>query len=377
LNQNIKKLAVVGGATNSAVGYAHFVAARMDRCWELVAGAFSTHEDVNRHTGRLFGVEDVRVYRNLEELLGEEAHNLDAITILTPTPQHARMAIRCLEAGVPVICEKSLGMTSQEAREVEAVRTAKKGFLAVIYNYSGYPMVRELRRMIRAGDLGNLLHFQVEMPQEGYLRTDASGQKPVVQGWRLTDGPVPVIHLDLGVHLHELLDYLTGLDPTEVVAEQSSRGWFGVVDQVTCLCRYAGNLTGQVWFSKTALGHRNGLRLRLYGSKGSAEWFQNSPEELIFCLADGRRQVLDRGMGLPISSAPRYTRFKAGHPAGFIEALGNLYSDIHQSLLKFQNSGTQESDEAFGAPLAIRGLEWLEAIARSAATRTWEKVARV
>jgi len=370
------KLAFVGGATNSAVGYAHFVASRLDRCWELVAGAFSTHQDVNRQAGQLYGVEEARVYENLEELLSREARNLDAITILTPTPLHARMAIRCLEAGVPVICEKSLAMTSKEAREVEAVRAAKKGFLAVIYNYSGYPMVRELRRMIRAGDLGDLLHFQVEMPQEGYLRTDSSGQKPVVQGWRLTDGPVPVIHLDLGVHLHELLDYLTGLEPMEVVAEQSSRGWFGVVDQVTCLCRYAGNLTGQVWFSKTALGHRNGLRIRLYGSKGSAEWFQGSPEELIFCLADGRRQVFDRGMGLSVASAPQYTRFKAGHPAGFIEALGNLYADIHQSLLKFQASGLQESQEVFGTSLAICGLEWLEAIARSAGTRQWERVAR-
>jgi predicted dehydrogenase len=365
------QLGFVGGARNSAVGYAHFVASRMDHGWDLAAGAFSTRDDINRQTGQLYGVEESRIYRTFEELVEKEAGKLDAVAILTPTPLHAQMTIRCLEAGIAVICEKSLGLTSNEAKEVERIQASTKGFLAVIYNYSGYPMVRELRRMIEAGELGEIIHFQAEMPQEGYLRTDKSGKKPVVQGWRLKDGPVPVLHLDLAVHLHELIYYLTGLEPQEVVADQSSYGWFGVVDNVTCLCRYEKGVQGQIWFSKSAMGNRNGLRLRVYGSKASAEWFQASPEELVVCRQDGSRQILDRGAGLPIASLARSTRFKAGHPAGFIEALANLYCDIHQSLTDFKKTGKQESKEVFGAKLAVRGLEFLEAMVSSSKSKKW------
>jgi predicted dehydrogenase len=368
------KLAFVGGAPNSAAGYAHFVASQMDGRWRLEAGAFSRNEKSNRAAAEAYGVQPSRAYENLDALLAKESGAVDAVAILAPTPDHYRMVERALARGVPVICEKSLSLTSTEARQIEAAREKSNGFLAVIYNYSGYPMVRELRRMIRNGELGDILHFQAEMPQEGYVRTDSSGHKPAVQEWRKKDGPVPILHLDLAVHLHELLHYLTGLEPLEVVADQSSNGWFDVIDNVNCLCRYTEGVQGQVWFSKSALGHRNGLRLRIYGSKASAEWFQMNPEELLVSFVDGRRIILDRGAGSAVASQPRYTRFKAGHPAGFIEALANLYVDIAEALERFRSTGRQDSEEVFGAPLAIQGMEWLEAMVRSCHSRQWEKV---
>lgn len=374
MKNNSFKLAFVGGALNSAVGYAHFVACRMDHRWDLVAGAFSEDPKANLQAGQAYGVGGDRVYQSLDDLIRHEVNTLDAVAILTPTPLHQKMAIQCLKAGLAVICEKSLAMTSEEAKQVEKVQESNQGYLAVIYNYSGYPMVRELRRMIRDGELGDIIHFQAEMPQEGYLRTDNSGKKPAVQEWRLKDGPIPVLHLDLAVHLHELVYYLTGLNPLEVVADQSSHGWFGVVDNVMCLARYEKEVRGQIWFSKSALGNRNGLRLRIYGTKASAEWFQKNPEELIFCRQDGRRQIMDRGLGLSVASLPRYTRFKAGHPAGFNEALANLYFDIHIALAEFKKTKKQKSDEVFGSELAVKGLEFLEAMVRSCARREWVKV---
>lgn len=368
------KLAFIGGAPNSAAGYAHFAALQMDGFWRLEAGAFSRNVKSNRAAAEAYGVRPSRAYENLDALLAMESGAVDAVAILTPTPDHYRMVERALARGVPVICEKSLSLTSAEARQIEATREKCNGFLAVIYNYSGYPMVRELRRMIRDGELGDILHFQAEMPQEGYVRTDISGHKPAVQEWRKKDGPVPILHLDLAVHLHELLHYLTGLEPLEVVADQSSNGWFDVIDNVICLCRYTDGVQGQVWFSKSALGHRNGLRLRIYGSKASAEWFQMNPEELLVSFVDGRRVILDRGAGPAVASQPRYTRFKAGHPAGFIEALANLYVDIAAALERFKVTGRQNSEEVFGSPLAIRGMEWLEAIVRSCHSRRWEEV---
>lgn len=368
------RLAFLGGAPNSAVGYAHFVAARMDGLWNLKAGAFSRRADINCNAGEVYGVKSDHLYKSLGGLLDKEKNNLDAVVLLTPTPLHHEMVMECLKADVPVICEKALATTSEEAREIKSLCNQKKGFLAVIYNYSGYPIVRELRRMIREGSLGDILHFQAEMPQEGFLRVDDKGNKPVPQDWRKKDGSVPTLHLDLAVHLHELVHYLTGLKPVEVVADQASRGWFPVVDNVSCLARYSGNVQGQFWFSKCALGHRNGLRLRIYGSKGSAEWYQLSPEELVLSFADGRRQVFDRASNAKVASLPRYTRFKAGHLAGFNEALANLYFDIHKALEGYKQTGKQESDEVFGADLAIEGLGFLEAMVKSCESGLWEQI---
>ena len=321
-----------------------------------------------------YGIPVSRLHESLETLLAKESGAIDAVVILTPTPDHYRMVEQSLQKNFPVICEKALAMTSKEARALQALSQAKGGFLAVIYNYSGYPMVRELRSMIREGVLGDILHFQAEMPQEGFLRTDDKGYKPVPQEWRQKDGPVPTIHLDLAVHLHELIYYLTGERPIEVVANQASRGWFPVIDNVSCLARYSNDVQGQLWFSKCALGHRNGLRLRIYGSKASAEWYQHNPEEVFVSFADGRRQIVDRASNAKVSSLPRYNRFKVGHPAGFNEALANLYVDIHAALTGYKATARQESDEVFGAELAIEGLEFLEALVKSCTNGTWQKV---
>lgn len=367
-------LVFIGGAPNSAAGYAHYVAARMDGVWRLEAGAFSRKPEINRAAAETYGIPLSRGHESLEALLAKESGAIDAAVILTPTPDHFRMVEQCLDKNVPVICEKALAMTSADARELRDVCNQRGGFLAVIYNYSGYPMVRELRAMIRDGVLGEILHFQAEMPQEGFLRTDDKGNKPVPQDWRQKDGPVPTLHLDLAVHLHELVFYLTGEKPLEVVADQASRGWFPVIDNVSCLARYSNEVQGQLWFSKCALGHRNGLRLRIYGSKASAEWYQLNPEEVLVSFADGRRQIVDRAANAKVASLQRYNRFKAGHPAGFNEALANLYVDIHAALTAYKATGRQESDEVFGADLAVEGLQFLEAMVRSCASRKWEKV---
>ena len=367
-------LGFVGGAPDSAVGYAHYCASRMDNLWSLKAGAFSTHAEANKKAGETYGVAEDRTYGSLGEMLEKEGDALDAVVILTPTPLHHEMILQCLNAGMRVICEKAMALTSGEAEELRQACEASQGYLAVIYNYSGYPMVRELRRMIDQGELGEILHFQAEMPQEGYLRTDADGNKPCPQQWRLKDGPMPILHLDLAVHLHELIHYLTGLTPLEVVADQASRGWFDVVDNVNCLCRYTEKVQGQMWFSKCALGHRNGLRLRLYGSKASAEWFQANPEELEVAYADGRRVKLDRASSVSVASEQRYTRFKAGHPAGFIEAFANLYRDLADSVHDHKQGGSGASREVFGADLSIEGLKFLEALVRSSKSSNWEKV---
>ena len=346
----------------------------MDKEWALVAGAFSQKETINSETAQTYAVPTDRLYDGWQKLLQAEAGRLDAVVILTPTPTHAEIVTTCLQQGFPVICEKALAVTSAEAQHILDVRNSQKGFLAVTYNYSGYPMVRELRNLIRTGVLGKILHFQVEMPQEGFRRVDAHGNKPVPQPWRLSDGPIPTIHLDLAVHLHHLIYYLTGQKPLEVVSDQTSYGWFDVIDNVTGLCRYTENVQGQIWFSKSALGHRNGLRLRIYGSEASAEWFQANPEEVVLSFTNGERRVLDRGAAVEVAGMRRYTRFKAGHPAGFIEAFANLYTDFADCLCQYKTSGKWTSEEVFSAELATEGLRMFEAMVASTQSRKWEAV---
>lgn len=371
-------LGFIGGSLRSAVGYAHSAACGMDGRWDIAAGCFSTDETMNRETAQAYGVSEARTYRDWSSMLVQEKERLDAVLVLSPTPLHGKMVTACLERGIPVICEKSLAISSDEVRRIIAARDANKGFLAVTYNYSGYPMVRELRRIIASGRLGKILHFQAEMPQEGFIRVDAQGNKPVPQWWRLSDGDVPTIHLDLGIHLHQLIFYLIRQQPLAVVADQASNGWFpGIVDNVTCLGRYSDNVQGQFWFSKSALGHRNGLRLRIYGSEGSAEWYQANPEEVSLAFANGKREILDRAASVEVASMPRYTRFKAGHPAGFIEAFANLYGDIADCLSSYRQTGNAQSEEVFGPELALEGLRFLEAMTLSAKTGKWCDVAGI
>lgn len=372
--RNTFKIAFVGGGVNSAAGYAHYTALNMDGAWKLVAGSFSRNCITNKVSAGIYGVPDSRCYDTIDELIDHESSNIDALLVLAPTPEHYCMVKKCLEKNIPVICEKSLAMTSNEANNIQSICKTSKGFLAVIYNYSGYPMIRELREIVQSQLLGEILHFQAEMPQEGFLRVDANGQKPVVQTWRQEDTLVPTIYLDLAVHLHELIYYVTGLKPIEVIADQSSYGWFPVIDNVTCLARYSNDVKGQFWFSKCSLGHRNGLRLRIFGTKGSAEWYQQNPEDLIVSFADGRRQVLDRASNTKIASIARYNRFKAGHPAGFNEALANLYQDMHLSLTKFKAHEDWTSPEVFGVDLAVEGLNFFESMIRSCANKKWELV---
>ncbi len=370
-------LGFIGGSLQSAIGRTHLCASTMDNRWAIAAGCFSRDAALNHETGSSCGVARERNYDDWRDLILCEKEKLDAVVVLTPIPEHYEMVMGCLEAKLPVICEKALTTSSERARQIRDVVQRNKGFLAITYNYSGYPMVRELRQLVRNGALGKIIHFQIEMPQEGFLRVDKTGNRPTPQPWRLHDGNVPTIALDLAIHLHHLLFYITGESPTEVVAHQGTHGWFpDVVDNVDCLCHCTNGLYGHVWYSKSALGHRNGLRLRIYGSEASAEWFQGYPEELVVMHANGNKNIVDRAATVDVACAARYGRFKAGHPAGFLEAFANLYVDIADSLHCYRMTGAVRSCETFGADLAIDGLCLLEAIRDSVATRAWKTVAK-
>ena len=359
------KLAFLGGGINSAVGYTHVVASQLDGQFTVVAGAFSRDAATNARSGQLYGLGSDQVYPGLGPLLEARAEELDALVVLTPTPDHHRDVQEALKRGVSVICEKALTTDSHSAWAIARKAREARRHCLVTFNYTGYPAVREMRRQIQQGLIGDLIQIAIEMPQESFLRAGAAPQD-----WRLRDYQLPTVSLDLGVHVVHLADYLaTPGHATKVVASQQHGGTVTtVIDNVNSIVEYDSGAVASFWWSKTALGHRNGLRVRIFGSERSLEWCQMSPEDVVIAARDGTRTILDRGAPSPDSELARvrYNRFKAGHPAGFIEAFANLYRDFRELLATPVSAHDDDNDNSFSAEKAAQGIELLEHIHRRA-----------
>ena len=350
------RLGFVGGGLNSAVGYTHFVATRLDGLFEVVAGCFSRHQDVNQETAQRFDVPQGRCYQSAAEMLSAEVGRLDAICILTPTPHHAEMISAVLKAGFHVICEKAMVTSVSEAREILKEIEASDRQLFVTFNYAGYPMVREARAMIAGGQLGEVQQVYCEMPTEGFARIEANPQD-----WRKQDYAIPCVSLDLGVHVHQMVHYLLGGRSCDnFTSWEASFGRVpGVIDTVSMTGVYQGPVLANLMWGKAALGPANGLKFRVFAEHGSLEWSQLDPELLKMSDNKGVTRVLERGQQhLEIANEGRYNRFKAGHPAGFIEAFANVYTDFHAALVGADSSAA----ESFGVHVAISGLELLSQI---------------
>jgi len=363
------KIAFIGGGINSVVGAVHFSASRMDNKFALVSGCFSRNSETNKQTADKWGISNNRIYSNWMTLLENEVNSIDAVVILTPTPTHAEITLEALKRGYAVISEKSVAMNSHEAMPIAKYLNKNNGFLSVVYNYTGYPMVKEIEQIIKSGKLGNINQIHIEMPQDIYSRLDMNQ----IQSWRNVDGTIPTISLDLGIHLHHLVDYLTGQKATSVIGEEFTNGSNqNIIDNVICTARYSDQLRCQMWFGKTAAGSRNGLRIRIFGDKGSIEWIQTNPEEIVINTSVGERMILDRASpNTQVCSDTRYNRFKAGHPIGFLEAFSNWYSDVNNELENYKNGIKQKEDYVYGIKNAIEGLQFFESVTESSKKRCW------
>ena len=370
------KLGFIGGGLNSAVGRTHKIAAEMDSKFEIVCGAFSRQETINEKTGEEYGLTKDKIYQSWEDLLAKEHQSIDAVVILTPTTTHKDIILKALEYKLPIICEKALVSNLEDAKQIIDAVNLSKGFLTVIYNYTGYPMVREIREMVKNGILGSIHQIQIEMPQEGFLRLTNESKAQTIQEWRLKDDEVPIVSTDLGVHLHNMIQYIVGEKALNLVAKQNNYGNFkNIIDNVSCIAEYTNNITCNFWYGKTALGCSNGLKIRVFGQKGSVEWFQLRPEEVSYNDNMGNRHKLDKGSSsLTIASQDRYSRFKAGHPAGFIEAFANYYMDIAIALKEYKQTGKSNYNNIFTAEDAYESLNLTYAMDVSDKKKAWVSI---
>lgn len=367
-------LGFIGGGMNSAIGVTHRIASQMDNNFVLQSGCFSRKHDVNRQTAHKWAVP--RWYENYRDLIKTEKGTLDAVVVLTPTNMHTEIILELLENDIPVICEKTLTDSLEGAKRIKTHLEKHGGFLVTTYNYTGYPMIRELEDMISRGKLGKIIQLNVRMPQESFIRLDKDGNIPTPQSWRLRDGDVSTLSLDLGTHLSNMIAFLTKEKPLDVVAMRNSFGHYDVADNLMCIIKYSNNVDCQMWYSKSALGHKNGLEIEVYGTEGSASWYQMNPEFLEFNDNRGRNIILDRSSkGINVANLDRYNRFKSGHPAGFIEAFANYYADVHEALLDYKEQKQNFLNKyCFGIDDSFEGLALMEAIEKSMRNRTWETI---
>ena len=370
------KVGFIGGGLDSAIGSAHFAAINIDRKYSLDAGMFSIDESINVSSGEFYGVDKNRVYANISDFLKAEQKNLDAVIVLSPTPLHFEHVNQIFDAGMPVISEKALCTNSKDA-QLLAARTEKENrFLSVTFTYTGYPMVREIKRMISDGLLGDLLSVHVEMPQESFIRSSAIGTKPQPQAWRQLDYEIPSVTLDLGTHVVNLLEFITGDYVARVSGIASHAGEVSaLIDNVMTIGELHKGTPISLNWNKISLGKRNGLACTIYGSNGSISWEQENPEYLRYGSKDGAIQIIDRSHPMVnVASERRYQRFKMGHPAGYIEAFANLYLDIAADLTSHKDGRTFDNPYTHSAKDSFHGLQVLEALHESAAKKEWIEI---
>jgi predicted dehydrogenase len=368
------RLAFVGGGINSAVGNVHRISSQLDGRWKLVGGVFSSDAQINAQSAVRYGLSEQKCFHNLDELI-QSKDEFDAVSVLSPTNLHYEHILKLITNGIQVVSEKSMVGNVKDAFLLVDQEDKFQKKVYVTFNYTAYPMIRELKSRIEENQIGRILNIHVEMPQEGFLKLNGKMQPPNVQKWRTVDGELSTVSLDLGVHTQNLIQFATGLYGESFVGVKSHHGLVSqAVDYVSALGKYNDGVDVSVWYGKTALGHRNGLRLRVFGEHGSFEWEQVFPDRLVRANQTGVREIIDFGNNdLIEASKARYQRFKPGHPTGFIEAFANYYEDLYNVLSPYGSSELSREYLA-SARTAAKGLQEIRAIEDSCSSKEWEEV---
>lgn len=364
------RLGMVGGGIGGFIGPVHRFAARLDDDYELIAAAPSSNAERARASGAEMRLAPDRVYMDFREMARAEAARIDGIevvAIVVPNHLHYEVAKVFLEAGIHVICDKPLATSRADGEALLGLARKKQRLFALTHNYSGYPMVRAAREMVAAGAIGELRILQVEYLQDWLASPVEAGDNPQA-AWR-TDpalaGPAGCLG-DIGSHAMHLADFVSGQCPSEISAElHTFVAGRRVDDHVQVQLRYTNGARGHVLASQVAIGEENGLRLRVYGDRGSLRWQQEQPNELWFSELGRPAQRLTRGMsGLPASAA-RAARIPAGHPEGFIEAFAQLYRDFAADIRHHQGAAQTETSLVPGLADGVRSLSFIEAVMAS------------
>jgi predicted dehydrogenase len=327
------RMGMVGGGRGAFIGGVHRRAAALDGNIELVAGAFSSDPKKSALSGKDFYLDPSRVYGSYQEMAEKEkalpeGERIDFVTIVVQNHLHFEVAKTFLKAGFNVICDKPVTYDLAQARELRKIINKSKKVFALTHNYTGYPMVKLAKQMVRKGELGDLIKVVCEYPQ-GYAITALTGEDKAISNWRANPEIAGISNCmgDIGTHAENLVHYITGLEIDKVCADLSVNiPGRKLDDDGNVLIRFKGGARGIIYASQVSNGDENDLNIRVYGTKKSIEWHQEDPNDLLVKDARTPRQVYRRGNSYVTGAAAEHTRIPFGHPEGFIEAFANVYN---------------------------------------------------
>ncbi|MCD2183013.1 Gfo/Idh/MocA family protein [Rhizobium sp. GN54] len=379
------RLGMVGGGAGAFIGAVHRIAARLDDHFELVAGALSSTPEKSVASGRELGLDPSRCYGSFKEMAIREAklkNGIEAVAIVTPNHVHYEAAKEFLKRGIHVICDKPLTSTLGDAKKLKKLAGESEALFVLTHNYTGYPMVRQARQMVMNGDLGTIRLVQMEYPQDWLTEAvEQSGSKqaewrtdPARSGAGGSTG-------DIGTHAYNLGCFVSGLELEELSADLDSFvPGRKLDDNAHVMMRFkekdGARAKGMLWCSQVAPGHENGLKVRVYGTKGGIEWVQADPNYLWYTPFGEPKRLLTRGGAGSDAAAARVSRIPSGHPEGYLEGFANIYTEAARAI--FARRKGEEVDPAVIYPTVddgVKGMLFVDACVQSSKKNgAWVKV---
>lgn len=375
---------MIGGGRSGFIGGVHRIAAAMDGEIELVCGAFSSDPEKSKLSGADLLLLPSRCYGSYEEMiLAEKAlpegDRMDFVAIVTPNHMHFPPAKLALENGFHVLSDKPATLNLAEARELGALVKRTGLLYGLTHNYTGYPLVKEARELVRTGRLGKIRKVIVEYSQ-GWLakRLEATGQKQAE--WRADPARSGAANCvgDIGTHAENLAEYVTGLQISELAADVSTFVEGRLLDDdAAVLLRFEGGAKGVLHCSQICVGEENGLNLRVYGEKGSLEWHQREPNTLLVKWPDQPAQIYRAAAAYLGANARAASRTPPGHPEGYLEGFANIYRNFAATIRAFAEGRvpTEIENDFPKIEDGIRGMAFIEAVVESGkANAAWVKL---
>lgn len=361
---------MVGGGPGAFIGEAHRKAIALDGQAVLAAGCFSRDYEASKRTGEECCIAKDRIYKDYQEMAEKESsrdEGIDFVVITTPNNSHYEICRAFLERDIAVACEKPLTITAKEAKKLGELARERKIPFMVTYIYSGHVAAMEIRELIRSGAIGDVRTVMGEYPQGWLAFEDISGNR---QGkWRTDPAQSGRTNAlgDIGTHIENTVFRMTGLKIKKVLSKMDVVVPGRVLDDNSfVLLEYENGASGCYWASQIAIGHDNGLRVRIYGSKGSIQWYQEEPDKFRIAKEDGIFREVHRGHSIIHKKAAGYQRLPCGHPEGWFEAMANLYLNFTECLRAWK--GNTFKAEMINYPTAedgLHGIRFLEACLNS------------
>ena len=371
------KLGIVGGGPNSWIGHVHRISSRFDNQYEIVAGVFSRNSKLSIKFGKNMGILTNRCYSNYKEMAEKESkikNGIDVISIMTPPSSHQIIAEKFIGKNIHIISDKPFAGNLEQAKKLyKKIKSNKKIKYALTHNYSAYPMVREAKKLVEKGKIGKVEYVNVEYVQdwsEGKTITSKNSKK--LLKWKIDKkivGASAVLN-EIGSHAYHMAIYISGLKGKTIFADiKQISNQIKMDNNAQVMINFNNGAKGMFWTSVMARGGVYGLRIRVFGSKGSLEWVQNDPNYLKLNPSKGAVRLLERGF-FNADFSKKFSRIKFGHPEGYLDAFANIYREFATSL-------KSNSNKKYYFPNEDEGLEtakFIDACKKSSKKKKWVKI---